>query len=116
MHTHYFDHLTRSAVDAGVRRRPLLTLAGVAVAASALRAPRVAAGKDAKKVRKRAKRRSKKKCKRQIDECRAVFTNLCASSTVCEQIELDQQLACCEKLANCHAGDALDCFFTLVVT
>lgn len=91
------------------RRRSLLTLGGAALASAAAGTEPARAGQVAKKARKR----SRKKCRRQIDQCRNVILDYCASDDAeCEEDSLNDVLACCSQLSTCQAGAALDCFFT----
>ena len=111
MHDCHIDTLTLRAADAVSRRRSLLALGGAAVASAAVGPSLSRAGKDAKKARKR----KKKKCRRQIDQCRTFFLELCgAPGADCEEEELDGFLASCDLLQNCKAGESVDRFFETV--
>jgi hypothetical protein len=112
MHAQTFDTLTRQTASSVSRRRSLLALGGAAVA-GALAAPMLAlASKDSKK----AKKKKKKKCNGQIGQCEDFFTDLCANPDAeCEPDELAAARFCCSQLKNCKAGEAVSCFFSLVI-
>ena len=106
MHDQRFDTLTRQAAGAVSRRGSLLTMGGAAVVAAVTAPSFVQASNDGKKAGKKAK----KKCKKQIDECRNTLLDRCLGNPECED-EMELVLPCCSLLANCKAGEALDCFF-----
>lgn len=113
MHEGRGDTLTGRAADAVSQRRPLLILGGAAIGATAIGPALVQARKDAKKARKR----KKKKCRRQIDQCRTFFLELCgAPGADCEEEELEGFLAACALLNNCKAGQAVDRFFEALLS
>jgi hypothetical protein len=112
MHAQTFDTLTRRTAGAISRRRSLLTLGGAAVA-GALATPTLAqASKDSKK----AKKKKKKKCNGQINQCNDFFTALCADPNFdCEPGEFEAALFCCSQLRDCRGGEAVSCFFGLLI-
>jgi hypothetical protein len=112
MHKHVFDQFTRNATDALTRRRSLVTLGGAVLATSIAAPPRAHAGKNSKKAKKQAK----KKCKRQVEACRNVFIDACATNPdACEEGDLEEVFPYCELLKDCKAGESVACFFDLVI-
>jgi hypothetical protein len=110
MHAQTFDTLIRQTAGSISRRRSLLTLGSAAVA-GALAAPTLAqASKDSKKAKK------KKKCNGQIGQCDQFFIDLCANPDAeCEPDELAAARFCCSQMRDCKAGEAVSCFFNLLI-
>ena len=106
MHARVFDEISRNSLDCFIRRRSLLTLGGAAAAA-------VVGDQSLTLAKKKDKKqRDKKKCKRQVDACRATWTDRCATDLECEPDNLERILDCCSVLSTCKAGAALDCLFS----
>lgn len=99
-----FDAVTRQAADAMSRRKSMLALGGLALAAS-LAEPPAALGK---KKKRRAKKQVRKKCRRQVRDCRNFFSGFCGGIPECEE----EFYPCCEELAKCDAGAMFTCLFS----
>jgi hypothetical protein len=101
--TDAFAALTHHAAAAVSRRRSLLTLGGAALA-SGLTTPR---GGEAKKS---AAKKARKKCKRQSEQCRTFYQELCEEND-CDEEAVEEILQCCAGFKTCNAGAFLDCLF-----
>lgn len=97
-----FDAVTREAADAISRRKSMMALGGMALAAA------LAETKSVSGKKKRAKKQVKKKCKRQVLACRNFFSGFCTGIPECE----DEFFPCCDQLATCDAGGMLTCLFS----
>jgi hypothetical protein len=97
------DALPVSAADALSRRRSLIALCGVALAAAVGIPAPARAGKAGKK--------SKKKCRRQIGQCESSVKAFCVAPLLIGPTECETLLLpCCQSFAGCHAGNAYQCF------
>ncbi len=106
-----FDALARRAFNAATGRWSLLAATGVITAAASFRPSSLQAGQDASK----AKKRKKRTCKRQVDQCRQVYIDYCATEGVdCNEEERSYLMSCCALLANCKAGASMDYLFGLI--
>jgi hypothetical protein len=93
------DTVTRHAAGL-VSRRGLRRVLGGAAVAGVIAAPTIgSAGKAGKKAEKR--------CKRQREECRTVFADLCEGEPTCEAA----YAPCCEHFSRCDAGKGIACMF-----
>jgi hypothetical protein len=106
------DTVRRHAAGAVSRRASLLALSGVALAAMAATPSAARAGKKGKKRKKRNDGGSntigplaQARCVSQVDQCRAIFTDLCQDAQCLSRI------FCCNPLATCDADGALACIF-----
>lgn len=94
-----FDLLTRQAAGL-VSRRGSLRLSGGAALTGELAAPMASsAGNAGKKAQQR--------CRRQREQCRTVFAELCEGVPICEAA----YAPCCEHFSRCDAGKGIACVF-----
>jgi hypothetical protein len=109
------DTITRRAAGAVSRRTSLLALGGMALVAVTAAPSAAKGGKKGKKPKKRKGGNgsdgtgfgplAQARCASQVDQCRAIVTDLC------EDAECLGKIVCCAPLATCNADGALACLF-----
>ncbi len=85
---------------AASRRASLVALGGV-VTGLAFASPKSEARKGGKK------NKARKKCLKQVEACRAQLRDFCERNAACEA----EILPCCAPLADCQAGETVECAF-----
>jgi hypothetical protein len=85
---------------AASRRASLVALGGV-VTGFAFASPKSEARKGGKK------NKARKKCLKQVEACRAQLRDFCEGNAACEA----EILPCCASLADCQAGETVECAF-----
>jgi hypothetical protein len=108
MREHGIVAFIQAAAQDRIRRGPLMTLAGAAVAAAVVSPSPAGATRNARRIRKRARKRKARRCKRQIDQCRSAIAAWCGNEPSCEN-NFDE---CCSMLKDCKAGSSVGCFFS----
>ena len=106
------DIVSRRAANAVSRRTSLLALGGLALAVITA-APSAAKGGKKHKKRKGGNGSdssgfgplAQARCASQVDQCRAIFTDLC------QDAQCFSRIICCNSLATCNADGALACIF-----
>jgi hypothetical protein len=109
------DTVSRHAAGAVSRRVSLLALGGMALAAMTAVPAAAKGGKKGKKGKKRKGGNedngnaigplAQARCAGQVDQCRAIFTDLCQDAQCLSRI------TCCNPFATCDADGALACIF-----
>jgi hypothetical protein len=111
MNEQHIDALFQRA--AGLSRRGSLAALGSAGLAVLAGPSITTAKKPGKKAKRRARKKGEQKCKKQVDQCVAVFEDLCTTVEDPEACEA-QFIPCCPLFAQCKVDAFIDCAFELV--